>query len=49
MMDFSLLKNPVFLVIGFANMIGMLGFYTPFVYLPSAAVEKVLFYNILTK
>ncbi|KAB7502770.1 Monocarboxylate transporter 12, partial [Armadillidium nasatum] len=40
MMDFSLLKNPCFLVVGIANMIGMLGFYTPFVYLPGAAIEK---------
>lgn len=40
MMDFSLLKNPVFLVIGIANLFGMLGFYTPFVYLPAAAQEK---------
>lgn len=41
MMDFSLLKNPMFLLIGVANLFGMLGFYTPFVYLPAAAVEKV--------
>lgn len=41
MMDFSLLKNPIFLLIGVANLFGMLGFYTPFVYLPSAAIEKV--------
>ncbi|KAK7079334.1 hypothetical protein SK128_021138 [Halocaridina rubra] len=40
MMDFSLLKNPVFLTIGIANLFGMLGFYTPFVYLPAAAQEK---------
>ncbi|XP_050701205.1 uncharacterized protein LOC126987842 isoform X1 [Eriocheir sinensis] len=40
MMDFSLLKNPIFLLIGVANLFGMLGFYTPFVYLPSAAMEK---------
>ncbi|XP_037780744.1 uncharacterized protein LOC119577127 isoform X2 [Penaeus monodon] len=40
MMDFSLLKNPVFLMIGVANLFGMLGFYTPFVYLPDAAKEK---------
>uniref|UniRef100_A0A0N7ZCA7 Major facilitator superfamily (MFS) profile domain-containing protein n=1 Tax=Scylla olivacea TaxID=85551 RepID=A0A0N7ZCA7_SCYOL len=40
MMDFSLLKNPIFLLIGVANLFGMLGFYTPFVYLPSAAIEK---------
>ncbi|KAK4293958.1 hypothetical protein Pmani_033383 [Petrolisthes manimaculis] len=40
MMDFSLMKNPVFLLIGVANLFGMLGFYTPFVYLPAAAQEK---------
>ncbi|XP_069947319.1 monocarboxylate transporter 14-like isoform X2 [Cherax quadricarinatus] len=40
MMDFSLLKNPIFLLIGVANLFGMLGFYTPFVYLPDAAKEK---------
>ncbi|XP_042218311.1 monocarboxylate transporter 14-like isoform X2 [Homarus americanus] len=40
MMDFSLLKNPIFLLIGVANLFGMLGFYTPFVYLPDAAIEK---------
>ncbi|XP_071516142.1 monocarboxylate transporter 14-like isoform X2 [Panulirus ornatus] len=40
MMDFSLMKNPVFLLIGVANLFGMLGFYTPFVYLPAAAIEK---------
>ena len=49
MMDFSLLKNPQFVIIGFANMIGMLGFYTPFVYLPSAAVEKVWLENWKSK
>ena len=41
MMDFSLLKDPVFLLIGVANVFGMLGFYTPYVYLPGAAIEKV--------
>ncbi|XP_045593400.1 monocarboxylate transporter 14 isoform X2 [Procambarus clarkii] len=40
MMDFSLMKNPIFLLIGVANLFGMLGFYTPFVYLPAAAIEK---------
>lgn len=44
MMDFSLMKNPVFLLIGVANLFGMLGFYTPFVYLPAAAQEKVYNY-----
>ncbi|KAF2347093.1 Major facilitator superfamily [Trinorchestia longiramus] len=40
MMDFSLLKDPVFVLIGIANVFGMLGFYTPYVYLPGAAEEK---------
>lgn len=40
MMDFSLMKNPAFLLIGIANLFGMLGFYTPFVYLPAAAEAK---------
>lgn len=33
MMDFSLLKNPVFLFIAVSNIFGMLGFYVPFVYI----------------
>lgn len=41
MTDLSLLKDPVFLLIGIANVFGMLGFYTPYVYLPGAAIEKV--------
>ena len=44
--DFSLLKNPLFLLIGFANTVAMLGFYVPFIYLPAAATNKVgFFYN----
>jgi len=37
MMNFSLLSNPLFLLIGISNAFGMIGFYTPFVYLPSMA------------
>ncbi|XP_033324372.1 monocarboxylate transporter 9 isoform X2 [Megalopta genalis] len=38
MMDVSLLKNPVFLLIGISNVFGMAGLYVPFVYLVDAAV-----------
>ena len=41
MMNFTLLKNPMFALIGISNFFGMMGFYTPFVYLPNMAVEKV--------
>ena len=41
MMNFSLLKNPLFLLIGISNAVGMIGFFTPFVYLPSMAAEMV--------
>ncbi|XP_076665805.1 monocarboxylate transporter 9 isoform X2 [Andrena cerasifolii] len=39
MMDISLLKNPVFLLIGISNVFGMAGLYVPFVYLVEAAVK----------
>jgi len=41
MMDFSLLKDPVFLLIGISNVFGMAGLYVPFVYLVDAAVLSV--------
>ena len=41
MMNFSLLANPLFLLIGISNAFGMIGFYTPFVYLPSMAATFV--------
>lgn len=41
MMDFSLLKDPVFLLIGISNVFGMAGLYVPFVYLVDAAKEQV--------
>lgn len=41
MMNFSLLANPMFLLIGISNAFGMIGFYTPFVYLPSMAATFV--------
>jgi len=40
MMDFSLMKNPVFLFIAISNVFGMLGFYIPFVFLIDAAVKQ---------
>ncbi|XP_015120902.1 monocarboxylate transporter 4 isoform X2 [Diachasma alloeum] len=40
MMDVSLLKNPVFLLIGISNVFGMAGLYIPFFYLVDAAVAK---------
>lgn len=41
LMDFSLMKDPVFLFIGVSNVFGMLGFYVPFVYIIDAATTKV--------
>ena len=41
LMDFSLMKDPVFLFIGISNIFGMLGFYVPFVYIIDAATTKV--------
>ncbi|CAG0889080.1 unnamed protein product [Darwinula stevensoni] len=40
MTDFSLLKNPVFLLIGLSNIFAMLGFNAPFDYLVDAAIKK---------
>lgn len=39
MLDMSLLRNPVFLLIGISNVFGMAGLYVPFVYLVDAAVK----------
>merc|ERR1712241_621170 len=39
MMNFKLLFNPLFFLIGISNVFGMIGFYTPFVYLPSMAAQ----------
>lgn len=41
LMDFSLMKDPVFLFLGVSNIFGMLGFYVPFVYIIDAATTKV--------
>ncbi|XP_059482232.1 monocarboxylate transporter 2 isoform X2 [Neocloeon triangulifer] len=40
MMDTSLLKDPVFMMIGISNIFGMLGLYIPFVYLVDAATQE---------
>ncbi|XP_025207617.1 uncharacterized protein LOC112603314 isoform X2 [Melanaphis sacchari] len=40
MMDTSLLKDPVFMIIGISNVFGMAGLYVPFVYLVDAAKES---------
>lgn len=41
LMDFELMKNPVFIFIAVSNVFGMLGFYVPFVYLIDSAIEQV--------
>ena len=41
MMNFKLLADPLFFMIGISNVFGMIGFYTPFVYLPSMAAQYV--------
>ena len=38
MLDPSLMKDPRFLLIGISNLFGFLGFFVPFIYLPSLAV-----------
>lgn len=40
-MDFSLMKDPVFLLLGLGNIFGMLGFYVPYIYIIDAAKIKV--------
>ena len=49
MMDTSLLKDPVFMIIGISNVFGMAGLYVPFVYLVDAAKESVSFDSPLKK
>jgi len=39
-MDFSLMKDPVFLLLGLGNVFGMLGFYVPYIYIIDAAKIK---------
>ena len=38
MMNFRLLADPLFFLIGISNAFAMIGFYTPFVYLPNMAI-----------
>ena len=38
MMNFKLLADPLFFLIGISNAFAMIGFYTPFVYLPNMAI-----------
>ena len=38
MMSFKLLADPLFFLIGISNAFAMIGFYTPFVYLPNMAI-----------
>ncbi|XP_035211198.1 monocarboxylate transporter 12-like isoform X2 [Stegodyphus dumicola] len=40
MLDFSLLKNRVFLMICISNIIGMIGFYVPYVYITDSSTMK---------
>lgn len=41
MLDYSLLKDPVFMFIGISNVFGMAGLYVPFVYLVDVATKDV--------
>lgn len=43
MLDVSLLKDPVFMLIGISNVFGMAGLYVPFVYLVDFATLKVCY------
>lgn len=40
MLDFSLLKNNVFMMICMSNVIGMIGFYVPYVYITDSSTMK---------
>ncbi|XP_054723796.1 monocarboxylate transporter 12-like [Uloborus diversus] len=40
MLDFSLLKNNVFLLICISNIVGMIGFYVPYVYITDSSIMK---------
>merc|ERR1712071_393278 len=40
LLDFSLMKDPVFLLLGLGNVFGMLGFYVPYIYIIDAAKIK---------
>lgn len=45
MLDVSLLKDPVFMLIGVSNIFGMAGLYVPFVYLVEAAKAEVIIFS----
>jgi hypothetical protein len=45
MMDVTLLKDPVFMLISISNFFGMMGLYVPFVYLVDAATLVVSNYS----
>ncbi|XP_076335264.1 uncharacterized protein LOC143238692 isoform X2 [Tachypleus tridentatus] len=40
LLNFSLLKNPVFFLLCIANVLGMMGFYIPFVFISDSSVVK---------
>lgn len=48
MLDVSLLKDPVFMLIGISNVFGMAGLYVPFVYLVDAANLNVSSFQTIT-
>ena len=39
-MNFSILTNPLFIIVGIANSIACLGLFVPYFYLPDLVVEK---------
>ena len=41
MMDFSVLANPLFLLVCVSNVLGFLALYIPYIYLPNAMTSKV--------
>ena len=41
MMDFSVLANPLFLLVCVSNVLGFLALYIPYIYLPNAMISKV--------
>lgn len=47
MLDVSLLKDPVFMLIGISNVFGMAGLYVPFVYLVDAASLNVSLFKFI--
>ena len=39
-MNFSIVTNPMFLLVGITNLIACLGLFVPYFYLPDLVVEK---------